>query len=69
MTLRRALMIDAAFWRGLPLGLIIYMTPLEFARPLVIARGLFFILTFALSVPLFSVFARRDGSREAAAQA
>lgn len=43
-----------------PLGLLIYVTPLEAARPLVIARGLFFIATFALSVPLFFMLARRS---------
>lgn len=41
-----------------PLGLAIYVTPLELARPLVIARGLFFIATFALSVPLFLALSR-----------
>lgn len=41
-----------------PLGLAIYVTPLEFVRPLVIARGLFFIATFALSVPLFLSLSR-----------
>lgn len=43
-----------------PLGLVIYVVPLEAARPLVIARGLFFIATFALSVPLFLTLARRS---------
>ncbi len=46
-----------------PLGLAIYVTPLEFARPLVIARGLYFILTFVLSVPLFLGLARRSAAQ------
>ena len=48
-----------------PLGLIIYVTPLEFARPFVVARGLYFILTFALSVPLFVSLARRTSAAHA----
>lgn len=36
-----------------PLGLVIYMTPLEAVRPLVIARGVFFIVTFLLSAIMF----------------
>jgi hypothetical protein len=46
-----------------PLGFLIYVTPLEMARPLVIARGLFFIATFALSVPLFLSLARRSAAQ------
>ena len=48
-----------------PLGLIIYVTPLELARPLVIARGIFFVLTFALSVPLFLGLARQTSAAQA----
>jgi hypothetical protein len=44
----------------IPLGLLIYATPLELARPLVIARGLFFVATFILSVPLFLGLARKS---------
>lgn len=47
-----------------PLGLAIYVTPLEFARPLVIARGLYFILTFVLSVLLFLGLAGRDSAAQ-----
>lgn len=47
----------------MPLGLLIYVTPLEAVRPLVIARGLFFVATFALSVPLFLTLARRSAAQ------
>jgi hypothetical protein len=46
-----------------PLGLAIYVTPLEAARPLVIARGLFFVATFVLSVPLFLSLARPSAAQ------
>lgn len=49
-----------------PLGLAIYVTPPEMARPLIIARGLFFVATFALSVPLFAGLARTAKDRAAA---
>ena len=51
-----------AWFVFVPLGLVIYVTPLEVARPLVIARGLFFVLTFVLSVPLFLGLARKSAS-------
>ena len=44
----------------IPLGLAIYATPPELTRPLAIARGLFFVSTFALSVPLFAGLARKE---------
>lgn len=43
----------------IPLGLAIYATPPELSRPLVLARGIFFIATFVLSVPLFAGLARK----------
>jgi hypothetical protein len=46
-----------------PLGLLIYVTPVEAVRPLAIARGLFFVATFALSVPLFLTLARRSAAQ------
>ena len=48
-----------------PLGLAIYVTPPELARPLIIARGLFFVATFALSVPLFAGLSRTAKDRAA----
>ena len=50
-----------------PLGLAIYVTPPELTRPLAIARGLFFIATFVLSVPLFAGLARA-GQKDTAGQ-
>jgi hypothetical protein len=46
-----------------PLGLAIYVIPPEAARPFAIARGLFFVATFALSVPLFLSLARRSAAQ------
>jgi heme O synthase-like polyprenyltransferase len=37
----------------LPLGLAIYIVPPELARPLIIARGLFFLSSFVLMALLF----------------
>lgn len=46
-----------------PLGLAIYVIPPEATRPFVIARGLFFVATFALSAPLFLGLARRSAAQ------
>lgn len=46
-----------------PLGLAIYVIPLELSRPLVIARALFFVATFALSVPLFLGLSRSSAAQ------
>ena len=43
----------------LPLGLLIFMTPPEVVRPLVIGRTLFFILAFVLSAILFRTAPRQ----------
>lgn len=46
-----------------PLGLAIYVIPPEATRPFVIARGVFFVATFALSAPLFLGLARRSAAQ------